>query len=109
MFASWSPDSSYFSVRDNVSSDTTRSYIYNAQTLERLDLAEGILEAFPGEKQFVEHAHSYVVLEGWSNKHTALASLTGHTDRDKVVCSAFRFRVVDGKFRRLSEKVGPCQ
>lgn len=56
--AVWSSDGSAFSVQDHYASDSARTYIYDAHTLQRLDLAGRILAVDPGTERFA-NGHAY--------------------------------------------------
>jgi len=105
--AVWSPDGSAFSVEDHRASDSTRSYIYDASTLQRLDLADRILESDPGVKRFAA-GHAYFAVDRWQGAAQVVVRLHGHTDRDPVVCFDFRYRVSrSGAVEKRSQRAVP--
>ncbi len=56
--AVWSADGNEFSVQDHWASDSTRTYIYDSKTLQRLDLASRILAVDFGAERFAK-GHAY--------------------------------------------------
>jgi hypothetical protein len=107
LYAVWSPDGSAFSVQDHWASDSARAYIYDANTLQRLDLARRILASDPGVKGFGD-GHSYFDPERWESAQHVIVHVHGHTDEPPVVCFDFRYRVSRaGAVVKLSQRVFP--
>ena len=105
--ATWAADGSAFSVEDHGASDFTRTYIYNVNTLQRLDLAKPILAADPNAKQFAI-GHAYFDLKRWENVQEVVIHFHGHTDQSPVTCFDFRYRVSrGGDVEKLSARVFP--
>jgi len=105
--AVWASDGKAFSVQDNWASDSARAYIYDAETLQRLDLGGGILSADPGAKRFAD-GHAYFDLDRWQDAQHVIVHFHGHTDRAPVLCFDFRYRVSRaGSVEKLSERVFP--
>jgi hypothetical protein len=105
--AVWSADGSAFSVQDHCASDSARAYIYDANTLQRLDLADRILAADPGAERFAK-GHAYFDLERWDTAQEVIVHFHGHTDQPPVACFDFRYRVSRaGSVEKLSERVFP--
>jgi hypothetical protein len=105
--AVWSPDGSAFSVEDHGASDSARAYLYDARTLQRLDLASRILAVDPGAERFTD-AHKYWGLERWESAQQVIVRFHGHTDQPPVVCFNFRYRVSRaGSVEKLSQRVFP--
>ena len=104
--AAWSPDGNAFFVRDNRSSDSTRSYIYQIGTLNRIDVEQRILAADAGAKPFSE-SHAYFSANFWPDSRRVVVDLTGHTDSAPVKCFDLKYRVnIDGSVQRLSRRIG---
>jgi hypothetical protein len=103
--AVWSADGSAFFVEDHWASDSARAYIYDANTLQRLDLADPILAADPGAERFAR-GHAYFDLERWDTLQLVIVHFHGHTDQPPVACFDFRYRVSRaGSVEKLSERV----
>jgi hypothetical protein len=90
--AGWSPDGSAFYVNDHWASDRERSYIYNAATLQRIDVGKRILAQDPDIRRFAA-GHAYFQATGWNDSQTIAATFSGHTDEPPVTEFKFRFRV----------------
>ena len=73
-------------------SDSTRAYIYDANTLQRWDLAGRILAADPAARRFAD-GHAYFDPERWENAQQVIVRFHGHTDQAPVVYFEFRYRV----------------
>jgi hypothetical protein len=105
--AVWSADGSAFSVQDRWASDSTRTYIYDSKTLQRLDLASRILAVDFGAERFAK-GHAYFDLERWETTQQVTVHFHGHTDHAPVSCFDFRYRVDRaGAVEKLSERVFP--
>jgi len=119
MAAAWSPDSSAFAVSDRWASDIEMAYIYDAKSLERLDISPQILAAYPDTARFVPGPdaapHSYCHVVRWLDPQHVEVRLHGHTDGVRVGnsihpgdCFDLRFRVSrGGKVEQLSRRVLP--
>jgi hypothetical protein len=117
----WSPDSAAFIVNDRVASDLELSYIYDAKTLDRLDLRSRILTADSEAARFVPSAnaapHSYFHAIRWLDAKQLEVQLHGHTDgtRNGTTvrpgdCFDLRYRVGrDGGVHKLSQRVSPIR
>lgn len=105
--AVWSPDGSAFSVEDRFASDSARTYLYDAQTLRRLDTA-GRIEAFEPDTERFTIGHAYFDLDRWEGSQNVIVRLHGHTDKMPVVCFDLRYRVSRaGAVTKLSQHVFP--
>jgi hypothetical protein len=106
--AAWNADSNAFYVQDNQNSDDTLSYIYDAKTLKRLNLAERILVSDPGAERFTG-GHFYFDVDRWQGPEQVMVRLHGHTDEPPpVVCFDSRYRVTRaGAVAKLSQRVFP--
>lgn len=105
--AAWSPDGKAFSVNDHTASDTTRAYIYDADTLGRLNVADSILKADRDAEPYAQ-GHAYFDIERWDGPQWVLVHFHGHTDQPPVVCFDFRYRVSrTGTVEKLSQRVVP--
>jgi len=103
--ARWSFDGSAFSVTDHWASDRARSFIYNANTLQRLDLGDRIMAADPEVARFT-HSHSYFDVDRWEDSQHVFVHFHGHTDESPVVCFDFGYRVSRaGTVEKLSQSV----
>jgi hypothetical protein len=89
--AAWSADGSAFYVQDHWASDAARSYIYDANALQRLDLGSLIRTSDPETRRFVGHA--YFDVDGWQGPADVIVHFHGHTDQSPVECFDFRYRV----------------
>ena len=109
LFAAWSPDGSAFYVRDHVASDETFSYIYDTDTLRRLDLAARILAFDPAARRFAD-GHAYFDVDGWQGAGEVTVHFHGHTDEPPPVsCFDFRYKVSRaGTVAKVSERVSGC-
>ncbi|HWF11594.1 MAG TPA: hypothetical protein VG297_24165 [Bryobacteraceae bacterium] len=106
--AAWSPDGNAFFVLDHEGSDEAVSYIYDAATLERLDLAQRIASSDPAARPYT-HGHTYFDAESWQGNGQVLVRLHGHTDEPPVTCFDFRYRVRrDGAVTKLSARMFPA-
>ena len=90
--AMWSPDGQAFSVGDHYASDGERTYIYDTDSLVRLDLPGNILAADPGAQRFIE-AHAYFTPERWADAQHVVVRFHGHTDEAPITCFDFHYRV----------------
>ena len=103
--AVWSADGSAFSVQDHWACDSARAYIYDATTLQRLDLASRILAADPGAERFAS-GHAYFDPERWETAQQVIVHFHGHTDQAPVAGFDLRYRVSRaGAVVKLSERV----
>jgi len=106
--AAWNADGSAFYVQDNENSDDAFSYIYDAKTLKRLNLAERILASDPVAGRFTE-GHFYFDVDRWQGLEQVIVRLHGHTDEPPpVVCFDSRYRVTRaGVVAKVSQRVFP--
>jgi hypothetical protein len=105
--AAWSSDGSAFYVEDHRTSDSTLFYLYDATTLERLNVSDRIQAADPEAREFSTN-HAYFVLDRWEGTRNLIVRLFGHTDHEPVMCFDLRYRVSrDGIVERLSRRVWP--
>jgi hypothetical protein len=105
--AAWSPDGKAFLVLDHEASDEAVSYIYDAATLQRLDLAQRITASDPSVRRFI-HNHTYFDADSWQGNEQVLVRLHGHTDHAPVTCFDLRYRARrDGAVTKLSERTFP--
>jgi hypothetical protein len=127
----WSPDSTAFIANDRVASDLEIAYIYDAKTLNRLDLRSRIVAADPGAIRFFEPGQinaapafgpndkipttSHVHAIQWLDAQHVEVQLVGHTGGVSVGktvvggdCFALRYRVSRaGEVQKLSQRVVP--
>jgi hypothetical protein len=105
--AAWSSDGNVFYVEDNRASDSTLFYLYDATTLERLNVSDRIQAADPEAREFSAN-HAYFVLDHWEGTRNLIIRLFGHTDQEPVMCFDLRYRLSrDGSVERLSRRVSP--
>lgn len=106
--AAWFPDSTAFYVEDRRASDSTLTYIYQPDTLQRLDIPALIQAAFPLTRRFAE-GHAYFTVDRFDGPQHLLIQLRGHTDQPPPVeCFQLRFRVDRaGAVQKLSERISP--
>jgi hypothetical protein len=104
--AQWSPDSSAFFLNDEFASDRTDAYLYDVQTLDRLNVGKKIIAAYPNAKKF-SRDHAYFEGERWQDAKHVTVRFRGHTG-SPVVCFDSRYIVTrDGSVKKLFETAGP--
>ena len=112
----WSPDSAAFIANDREASDREHAYIYDVNTLGRLDLDRLILAADASAHRFVpgpdRAPHSYFHGVRWLDASHVEVRLHGHTDGwagasiRPVECFDLRYRVdMDGAVEKRSWSV----
>jgi hypothetical protein len=105
--AAWSADGAKFYVNDHLASDSELSYIYDAATLQRIDLAARIQAEDPRSRPFAND-HAYFEIRGWEGKQNVAVSFFGHTT-GPVVCFNFRYRISKaGVVNKLSQRITPA-
>jgi hypothetical protein len=101
--AVWSADGSAFYVNDHWASDRERAYIYNAATLERLDILARILAEDPASRIFA-NGHAYFAIERWEGARDVAVRFSGHTDEPPATSFDIRYRVSRaGAVKKLSQ------
>lgn len=106
--AAWSADGSAFYVNDHRASDEELAYIYDAATLERIDIAGRIQAEDPKSLRFAD-GHAYFRVTRWEGTEYVAVSFFGHTDEAPVMCFGFRYRISrDGVVKKLSQHVTPA-
>ena len=127
----WCPDSTAFIANDRVASDLEIAYIYDAKTLNRLDLRSRIVAADPGAIRFFEPGQvtaasvfgpnekvpttSHVHAIRWLDAQHVEVQFVGHTGGVLIGqsieggdCFELRYRVSrSGEVQRLSQRVVP--
>lgn len=114
----WSPDSAAFFVNDRAVSDVENAYIFDAKTLDRLDLTARIAAtAGPEEVRFLKdrNDHSYFHAMRFLDARHVEVELYGHTvgvRKGNFVqsgdCFNLRYKVSrDGEVQKLSERFAP--
>jgi len=113
----WSPDSAAFIANDRAVSDVEFAYVYDAKTLDRLDLGSRILAADAEIARFVPGQntapHSYFHAIRWLDARHVEVQLHGHIDgtRDGTSvrpgdCFDLRYSVTrNGAVKKLSRRV----
>jgi hypothetical protein len=105
--AGWSPDGAAFYVNDFQGSDETDAYLYDATTLERLDLDARIQASDPASRRF---AHTYYEVTRWVGNQEVAVRFHGHTDEPPVTDFEFRYRVSRaGVVKQLSHQTAPVK
>jgi hypothetical protein len=103
--AAWASDGSAFYVQDHVASDETFSFIYDTDTLRRLDLAASILASDPAARRFAD-GHAHFDVDGWQGAGQVIVHFYGHTDEPPVSSFDFRYQVSRaGDVVKLSQRV----
>jgi hypothetical protein len=112
----WSPDSDAFVANDRAASDIETAWLYDAKSLERLDLRRLILAADPAAAQFCDPAvHSYVHASRWQDASHVAVRLFGHTNGVRMGnairpgdCFHLRYRIGrDGVVQKVAQHVMP--
>lgn len=107
--AGWSPDGAAFYVNDFQGSDEADAYLYDAATLERLDLDARIQAADPDSRRFA-NGHTYCEVTRWVGRQEVAVRFHGHTDEPPVTDFEFRYRVSRaGVVRQLSHQTAPVK
>jgi hypothetical protein len=105
--AVWCADGSAFYVNDHWASDRERAYIFDAATLQRLDIADRIWAEDPETRPF-KSGHTYVAIERWDGTEEVAVRFSGHTDEPPVMNFDFRYRVSRaGVVKKLSQQIAP--
>jgi hypothetical protein len=115
----WSPESSAFVANDRAASSEEDAYLYNAQTLNRLDLRKLILAADKHAARIVSDpntGHAYVDAISWADAGHVEVMLNGRTDAHGTPehilpgrCFALRYRVSRaGTVVALSKRTPPA-
>jgi hypothetical protein len=111
----WAPDSKAFLANDRWASDVEFAYLYDVETLNRIDLRARILAADPEAARFFQTRdaapHSYLHAMRWLDAHRVEVRLRGHTDgiSDRPGdCFDLRYRANrDGLVEKHSQRVLP--
>jgi hypothetical protein len=104
LYARWAPDGTAFSVSAGAS-DYAQAWIYDAVTLQRLDLGRLILAADPEAQRF-GIGHAYFNPESWDDREHVIVRFHGHTDDAPIMRFDFRYRVSRaGSVEKLSQHV----
>jgi hypothetical protein len=107
--AGWSPDGTKFYVNDHLGSDEENAYIYDAATLERIDLGARIQAADPASHRFAK-GHAYYQVTRWEGSDEVAVKFFGHTDEPPVTDFDFRYRVSRaGSVKKLSQHSAPVK
>jgi hypothetical protein len=104
--AGWSPEGDAFYVEDHIGSNITEAYIYEAASLNKLDIVDRIFAADPKAKQLAS-GHAYFNVKRWQDNDNLLVRFTGHTDESPETCFDIRYLVNrSGAVKKLSEHTG---
>jgi hypothetical protein len=125
----WSPDSTAFIANDRATSDVEVAWVYEARTLDRLDLRSLIFTADPGSARFLVPGKinrappeepnakvptmSYVHAIRWLDAQHVEVQLVGHTAGVRIGnsiepgdCFDLRYRIGrDGAVEKLAQRV----
>ncbi len=102
--AEWSPDGRSFLVDNHWASDREDAYIYDAATLQRLDIGKRILAGDPKSCPFAG-GHRYFAIERWEGNDEMIVRFSGHTDEPPVTKFEFQYRVSrPGAVKKLSQR-----
>lgn len=89
-------------------SDEEEACIYDAATLQRLDIGARIQAEDPQSRPFA-NGHAYYRVTRWEGNEAMAVSFFGHTDDAPVQCFTFRYRVTKrGAVTKLSQRVAPA-
>jgi hypothetical protein len=103
--AAWSPDGSWFYVNDRLASDSTRSYLFEASTLRRIDIGRAILDSDREAARFA-NGHAYFEVDHWEGLQNVLVRFHGHTDEPPVVCFDLRYNIGrTGSVKKLAQHI----
>lgn len=101
---SWAPDSQHFFVNDASGSTDARSYVYDPEVLQFIDLMEVLTESSPRAGKF-EGDHLYLDAERWLNSQELLVRLNVYGNPNMTAFSGtYRIRL-DGTLRTIREEV----
>lgn len=101
--AQWNADGSAFYVVQS-NPEEALSYIYDSNSLERLDVRGRILAVDSGAQRFAA-GHAYFQMQSWQDAKQALVDFHGHTDDPPAVCFEFHYRVSrSGSVSKLSQQ-----
>jgi hypothetical protein len=107
--AGWSPDGAAFYVNDFQGSDEEDAYLYDAATLQRLDLEARIQAADPASRRFAK-GHAYYEVTHWLGNQEVAVRFYGHTDEPPVTDFEFRYRVSRaGVVKQFSQHTAPVK
>jgi hypothetical protein len=103
---SWSPDSRWFFVNDELANKQTLSYLYDPVTLKATELSTFLEAGDRAAAQYLRAGHSYLEARRWIDAHDMLVTLEGRTDELPLVGFALAYRIsVDGTVHKISEHV----
>ena len=101
--AAWSPDGAAFYVNERWASDRARAYLYDAATLERVEIGKAILDSDSEAARFA-NGHAYFEVSRWEGPHNVAVSFHGHTDEAPVICFDLRYNVSrTGTVKKLTQ------
>ena len=99
---SWSPDGTRFFVTDDYGSDGSLSYVYDAISLKRTDLAHLLVASNPDAAKFLKAGHAYLRALQWLGPRELLVHLGGHFDEPPPRGFSFQYRInLNGRVDRL--------
>jgi hypothetical protein len=117
MTVAWSPSGRNFILNDRAASNAEEAYVYDAASLNRLDLQEIIVASDLNAKRYAlgeDVSHFYVHALHWSDSHEIVVQLHGHTDGSRKAnrfipgrCFKLRYRIsTTGAISRLPTPLG---
>lgn len=99
---SWAPDSTRFFVTDDYGSDGSLSYVYDAISLKRTDLAHLLVAGDPNAAKFLKAGHAYLRATQWLGPRELLVFLAGHFDEPPRGVFSFQYRInLNGRVDKL--------
>ena len=103
---SWAPNGQFFFVNDNSASTNARCYVYDATTLNEMNLEKVILTGDSGASVFLNAGHSYLRAKHWINSRALLLILDGHNDGAFPRGFTLRYRLdLNGKVEKISQHI----
>jgi hypothetical protein len=100
---SWSPNSRAFFINDDLGSNESECYVYDAATLKATNLADVVVAKYASTRQYLTAGHSYLRARRWASSHELLVTLFGHFDEPPSRGFTLRYRVnLNGTVQRVS-------
>jgi dipeptidyl aminopeptidase/acylaminoacyl peptidase len=105
--AAWSPDGTAFYVNNRWASDSENACIYDAATLQRIDLGKAIVDNDREARRFA-NGHAYFEVDRWQGSQNVAVRFHGHSDEAPVVCFELRYDVSrTSSVKKLSQRTAP--
>lgn len=104
--ASWSPDGKSFYVEDHQNNNSTLTYLYDTESMKKLDIEELIFAIDPEAKRFLD-GHTFIDVDRWQDDGDLLIRYSGHTEGPPSTCFLMHYLVSRlGTVKKLSEHIG---